>query len=137
MSFRSRQALPTLAIVLLTLGAQVATTAHWLLVRHERCEEHGVIIHADELHGPHADAPDHHALPTDAPGCRAAEKADHGHDHCDVALLLRERIDRPASDLTAHAPPSAHTALAQPATVADTRSPLPILAYAPKSSPPV
>lgn len=76
---------PLLALVVLLLGvANLASTAHFALVAHQRCAEHGELTHAHETHT--------HATQA---GVTAAENADDRHDHCGAASVLRERVTPP------------------------------------------
>ena len=117
------------ALVLL----QVAGLAHFLLVAHQVCPEHGELIHAHggeaSSHAPMPGATGHDVLV----GSEAAASAG-GHEHCSVFLHQRSRAlvgprQGPAEPQVCAALPSAPPAVDIPAAV-------PVLFLAPKSSPP-
>ena len=116
--------------------AQLSAFAHFALVRHATCPQHGELIHVD---GETATArPSPHLTP-DAGQDAAALHADdetHGHDHCAVAVTGREKALQPF----VHTQPLPSTYL----VVASPRGPPVVLAhvavallhFAPKNSPP-
>ncbi len=107
--------------------AQGISAFHLLLVPHATCE-HGELVEA----GPSASRPprsersDHDQI---APG--AAERGDH--DHCD-ALAVRHRVPDAAMPIGA-ATLLVVLPLAEPGAQAEVRA-IPLLALAPKASPP-
>ena len=112
---------------------QVAGLAHFLLVAHEVCPEHGELIHARRgeagSHDSMLGATGNDVLD----GSEAAASAG-GHEHCSVSLHQRSRaleVPRlgPAEPQVCAALPSVPSAVDVPAAVA-------VLFLAPKSSPP-
>jgi len=124
------------ALVSLLTLLQLGSAAHFLLVPHEFCPEHGELVHSHHSH--HS----HHlgslAAPSSASAVRqpAADSSDElEHDHCLVSLHQRARALSPPvqqSDLLA-------VRKVQPALpVLEVLPPaVPLLAVAPKNSPPV
>lgn len=120
-------------LVALTVVAQVAQAAHFVLVAHSVCAEHGELVH-------HAHDDDTHAVTQhedeDAPNALYAahvEDADQ-HDHCSTVSEQRQRIvpDRIES------PQVAESALPTPVVTEHVAVVvLDCLDVAPKSSPPV
>ncbi|MSP91885.1 MAG: hypothetical protein EXR79_08825 [Myxococcales bacterium] len=144
------------ASALVLLGTHGAAAAHWLIVQHESCAAHGQWVHDAEHHdaedrrdrpGPSAHAAAQGtaapAAPTAGdhfapmPAAFSSMPAAHAHDHCAVALLLRERLAPAAAAELAHLANGRAHAVAAFAPATSTRAPAPVLAYAPKSSPPV
>lgn len=81
-----------LAAVLIQLVGALGGYAHLALVEHERCPEHGELVHANEgqagAHQPAAPA----ELPADGSSrLGAADPGDDEHDACAVVASLRKR----------------------------------------------
>ena len=88
---RLRHARRLLALVVLALGlVHGALAAHFLLVDHERCPEHGDWMHV------HAGAPHH---PQSLGPLLAGPDADtpDDHDHCAAPTVLGQRLVEPAA----------------------------------------
>jgi hypothetical protein len=121
--------LPALLAVAL-VGAQGAALAHFAIVRHAYCPEHGELIHPDaERHAPAAS----HA--SKLPGLSASDEEGRGHEHEHCILRGHRReasLSAPAATalITAerHAPVLAAVAAAPAAS--------PLFRLAPKQSPP-
>lgn len=80
----------SLAFSTLLLVSHVARAGHLLLVAHERCAEHGELVHGDDEHG--GTSSDTTARVGDAEREEAApalgaERAPEGHDHCDALAI--------------------------------------------------
>jgi hypothetical protein len=80
-----------LSAVLLSLLLRASETAHFLLVQHSICQEHGELLHVDDA--------DHHAheagaAPDLVPTLRdaSAEHRGHEHDHCTWFSEHREAL---------------------------------------------
>jgi hypothetical protein len=128
----------TAALALLCLFAQVWSGVHAAAVPHERCAEHGEVVHAGEHgRGPEAfDAP----LADELPGAAAAvadgeprAAAEDEHDHCCV-VSTRRQADTVPEVAAASRPPVelTHGALSA-GVIADARA---LYRVAPKASPP-
>lgn len=113
------------ALALTLLGGQAISVAHFTLVRHATCLDHGLVTHADHAHSARSAA---------AGWAEGERDPDHGHDHCQILALRRDGAGAlsalPAP--SAGSPPSAaapSAAIHRPATDALWR-------VAPKQSPP-
>ena len=122
---KARYGLSLIAFV--ALASQVGSVAHLAFVRHVQCAEHGEMV---ELTG--ASTVDHQDA---APAVHQDGVQTHGHDHCAIATLRRNRIGTTLVRVPA-APPqrtdlgrTLERAIAPPPSIA-------ILALAPKNSPP-
>jgi hypothetical protein len=123
-------------VPLALLAGQASTIAHSMVVEHQRCREHGELIHRVLIPGESAagDAPAPRADPRRTRLTPAASAEGHGHDHC---LSITDRRDglrppeRPGAAIAAT--PSTPTAPAA-APVRLARGALILLA--PKTSPP-
>ena len=113
---------------------QIAGLAHFFLVAHEVCPEHGELVHARWREaGSHASVlvvTGHDALTSSQ-----AKASVDDHEHCSVFLHRRSRALEgprlgPAEPQVCAALPSAPAAVDVPAAV-------PVLFFAPKSSPPI
>ncbi|MEJ7733357.1 MAG: hypothetical protein WKG00_29695 [Polyangiaceae bacterium] len=137
---RRGRALPLCAAVaaVLCLWSQLAAIAHMALVAHVECAEHaGELVHVDGDGHPHGVAP----APTEDAALRGTGATASGHDqeHCGVAAHR--------SDQSVHAPSLAGVSLdVQPPSFAEAMpcakpsapaAPRPLLALAPKTSPPL
>jgi hypothetical protein len=125
-----------LALVLLSVGGQVAGVADLLLVRHAVCAEHGELIHvaaAQDAGSPR----DGVKVGAASAGYHEAEprEVNDGHDHCGVSALRRERITlaKARAELL-----GASITCIEAALVARMAAPasFDLLLLAPKSSPP-
>jgi hypothetical protein len=127
---RSGRALQVAALVLAALGvvSQLAGFAHLAYVRHVTCAEHGELIEAG---APAAVAP------PDAAETRmgaVASVAEHGHDHCAVALHRRQQARRTSVDeLVSRAPEPAAPPHLEPRSAVLS---IAVFLVAPKNSPP-
>lgn len=116
-------------LALALVGAHGISLAHFALVQHAYCPEHGELIHPDAA--PHAHASAH---PTKTPGLYASEEVEQGgHEHC-ALLGHRREVALPTNSsalLPAHEPPANVVAGGAWAPSSDARFRL-----APKQSPP-
>jgi hypothetical protein len=80
-----RRWLPAVLAVAL-VGGQGAVAAHFALVKHAYCGEHGELIHPDAAQ--HVSGPAHASK---TPGLYAAgeDELEHGHDHCVLSGVRR------------------------------------------------
>jgi hypothetical protein len=112
------------------VGAQGASLAHFALVKHAYCPEHGELIHPDaEYRAPSAERH------SSKPGLYAAEAAEreHGHDHCALAGHRRDSA-LPARTATSLIQADHRSAVAP--DLASVPPSLPRFRVAPKQSPP-
>ncbi len=130
-----------LLVAALCAVVQLAGAAHFLVVRHTVCPEHGELVHEGAGHASAAGrAPlaraDRQLATVDATG---GSEEDHAHDHC---ALLSQRVDSLAAArvsyvLTASSPaPAIEAPGFAPRELAPVRRST-LLLYAPKSSPPL
>ena len=126
----------TLGLAVLCLLAQLSGTVHLALVSHVTCAEHGELVEPGEAWSVSAALPDRGGDgPHLAQGLALAREAAHGHDHCLATALRRASAppERPASPEA----PAPGEALAVHAAAGRALAPaLPLLAVAPKASPP-
>jgi hypothetical protein len=121
--------------VVLCALAYLGSAAHFALVQHETCAEHGETVHAGEVHarGP-AEAETSFA---DSRIARTSQAVPVGHGaeaHCAHVFFRREAPPPPEGVvLTARAAPTSGAVLFADAVVAE---PVERLRLAPKSSPP-
>jgi hypothetical protein len=122
-----------LALALGCLTGQLSGLAHWLVVPHETCPEHGELVHGDaapaELERPSG-------ARAETPLLRAAKSpaGAHGHDHCIVSLLRHATAPASRPYVPAHVEPPRVAA-----RLAHEDAPLalvPLFLIAPKNSPP-
>jgi hypothetical protein len=120
------------ALATLALVGQLASFAHLVLVRHVTCAEHGELIEVG-----HERALAVATAHADSPGiATAATGQAHGHDHCLLAPMRRDRVALGAP----HALDCAHVdAFGTIGRVGARLIPPPIavILLAPKSSPPL
>lgn len=134
-----KYALPTL--IALALVAQFSQSAHYALVSHSVCSEHGELVHGrghlavDPRRGaPSGIAQDMQRDEEPSVAAGAHNDADDAHEHCPVMSHQRERAVLPPVDVVNIVPLPPDVA-----TILDVVAPLtadPLLT-APKSSPPV
>lgn len=73
------------ALALALLGGQAASVAHFALVGHTACLDHGLAMHGD------AGAGHSHGSPTATAGWTEGDgDVDHGHEHCTVVAVRRD-----------------------------------------------
>jgi hypothetical protein len=131
-TWESRGALGALAALLALL--QLAGLAHLALLPHELCPEHGELVHA------HAHAHAHRRGRAQAAGQNALSAADASlrgleDTHCSVFLLQRARAPGSAPTVSSLLQLATGPAVAWDCGPAP--RPVPILLFAPKSSPPI
>jgi hypothetical protein len=125
------RALAVLIAGLLSLSS-LGEIAHFLLVPHAICADHGELIEVSEVGGhaaPHADAP------SSAPQVAPASGEGSGHDHCELLASHQRQLALPAVAPGAVVPVATGVLIAL-AGGETSRQPLPALALAPKTSPP-
>lgn len=99
LSLRRSSSLRLLLTALCVLVAWGAQLAHYALVSHTLCAEHGRLVHASELshggshaHGPHAgEASKQHVLDQASERVDNGDAEEHEHDHC---ALISEHGDQ-------------------------------------------
>ena len=121
-------------VPLALLVGQVSTVAHSMAVAHDRCPEHGELVHRAARSPVPNDAGDAMAR-----GARTAVVAltvipGHGHEHCISFWGRRELAGPPPQPSVALAPPPARAARPIDAPALGWQSAL--LSFAPKTSPP-
>jgi hypothetical protein len=83
-------------LALALLSAQLGAAAHFAVVRHEVCAEHGELVHPDG--GVHAAAPRGASA---FPALTASEaRGGHGHDHCVVVGTRRQALAASRAEFT-------------------------------------
>lgn len=135
----ARGAAPLLALaaILVHLGGTVGGYLHFALVAHEKCPEHGELVHAQpggEGHGAHA-APRPDGRRTLDSVERSDRRSEESHDACELTAALRERVVEPGSSSSGRAdlPPSRRAPVAAAIDVDAGRADYRV---APKTSPP-
>jgi len=121
-------------VVLLSLLLRVSEFAHFLLVEHVVCRDHGELLHVDdaEQHASKA-ATDLDVVPTLREA--AAEHGGHEHDHCTWFSEHREALVADRSGVESPEPlPS--SSVATRACASSRLCAIPLLLLAPKGSPP-
>jgi hypothetical protein len=118
------------ALVVVALAAQLASFAHLVLVRHVTCAEHGEMIEVG-----HDDEAAATTTRTDVTGLAASSLDSHGHDHC---LLVPMRRDRAGIGLTRSFDSVHVDAYGTIGVRHESISPaIAVLRIAPKNSPPI
>lgn len=123
-------------VPLALLAGQVTTLAHSMAVAHDRCPEHGELVHRAARSPVAIDA-------ADGVAARAAQMAvvavtavaGHGHEHCISFWSRRELAGPPPRPSIALTPPPARAVRPFHAPSLGGRSAL--LSFAPKTSPPL
>ena len=119
----------TTAFAALAIAAQLFTLIHVALVRHERCAEHGEVVHRG-----HAEA-DSLALRAPVPVGNHVVESSHteqSHDHCGVATERRHQSYGQPAQSTAPGVPDV-----QPSPLALLADTVAVYRRAPKTSPPL
>ncbi len=132
---RKRSLFFGLIVPLALLAGQLSTLAHSMAVAHDRCPEHGELVHRVAGAAPVA-------ANVDAASARAASPAilavtsivGHGHEHCISFWGRREVVGAPPRPTAELAPPPAISTPSIDAPAHGERSVL--LSFAPKTSPP-
>jgi hypothetical protein len=130
-----------LGLALFAVGGQLAGVVHLALVPHTVCAEHGELVHAEQGASVHAGGADatsanaaHVATTAAYRAGHAAESADH-HEHCFVSALRRQSSAVAPAQASPQLAPLAGCQATTLLTAA-TAPAIPLLALAPKSSPP-
>ena len=114
-------------VACLCLAAQSFALAHLFLVVHDRCSEHGEVVHGDDHHD-HGDG----LARWDIGGAERSTRSG-DHDHCQTFAEPRDhRITPPVVSITL----AATTALTLPSELAAPVTTRPLYRLAPKVSPP-
>jgi hypothetical protein len=121
-------------VALLLVASSLGQIAHFLVVSHAICEEHGELVElgADAAHAPADHAPGEGEQTKGSSG--APEGADR-HDHCEVLANAERQLALPAAALVAVVPAASSTSLELVPASSECPS-RPLLALAPKTSPP-
>jgi hypothetical protein len=119
-------------VPLALLAGQLSALAHSMAVAHDRCPEHGELIHRAAGAPVPGAALAHGAQPA---VITVAAIAGHGHEHCISFWARRELAGPPPRPSIELAPPPALAACPFDAAGLDGRSAL--LSFAPKTSPPL
>jgi hypothetical protein len=115
------------------LAGQVTSFAHLVLVRHVTCAEHGELVEVGRVRA--TAKPTEHHRPTNAVSAESTDIA-HGHDHCVIAPMRRDRIaSRPPAALDSIHIDAYGTIGAIAAD--DIAPPIAVISLAPKNSPPL
>jgi hypothetical protein len=120
-------------LAVVALAGQVSSFAHLVLVRHVTCAEHGELVELGREHATASAAPTRQASATVA---AAAAESGHGHEHCLIAPMRRDRLaaSAPAALDSAHI--DAYGTIG--VLVADAvPPPIAVIFLAPKNSPPL
>ena len=135
-SSRSMVRIARSLLALLCIAGHVGAVAHYAIVRHEVCPEHGELVDAHGGPDDHRPATDAHGSSSDVPLIAASADGDaHGdHDHCALACERRDHALIGANVVVALAPP-ADVGPPLSVTLLSHRS-ISILQLAPKASPP-
>jgi hypothetical protein len=128
---RKRSLLFGWLVPLALLAGQLSGLAHSMAVAHDRCPEHGELIHR-AAGAPAPAAPAHGSQPA---ALALAAIAGHGHEHCISFWGRRELAGPPQRPRVELAPPPALAMRPIDAPGVDGRSAL--LSFAPKTSPPL
>ena len=123
-------------LALLLTASSLGQIAHFLLVPHAICAEHGELV---ELSAGSEHAGPHHAevaaADSDASPAVSSEEAT-SHDHCEILASQQRQLALPAANVVALLPAAASSTLALVESSAARHS-LPTLSVAPKTSPPL
>jgi hypothetical protein len=119
-----------LSALVFFLGAQLSSLAHWTLVQHVTCPEHGEWVHVD--------APDLSSVPVDVPAIRDLGpdifSAEHEHDHCLATATHRPLSTAVTGSYWTRSEDSCSNHFATREQQRESR--IPLYALAPKNSPP-
>ena len=118
-----------LALALVASGGQALSGLHFALVPHVTCAEHGELIESPSVSAQPIAPSDGHSITSAADQGRA-------HEHCAIALLRRQKA-QPSAGLEAPKHSSLALHLLRSGRRATPPAPIALLAFAPKSSPPV
>lgn len=119
------------ALVVVALAAQLGGVAHLVAVRHVTCAEHGELI---EVRSERAVLAGVTRAARDAVAAEAAGET-HGHDHCLLAAMRRNRTLAGGPVVSGCARVDAFGTIGRPIN-RDLTPPIALLRNAPKSSPP-
>jgi hypothetical protein len=120
------------ALLVAVVVGQLGQALHFAQTRHERCAEHGELVHVE---GQYAGGAERAAASRATLDGRPAAAAEHGHDHCSLATCDRQRAGvAPTGDLGIGAMAVAPSPSAMPGSLQPARVDLHLLA--PKASPP-
>jgi hypothetical protein len=122
-------------IPLALLVGQLSTLAHSMAVAHDRCPEHGELVHRAARPPAPNDAGDTMAHGAQAAVVALAVIAGHGHEHCISFWSRRELAGPPSQPSVALAPPPGRAVRPLDVPAPGWRSAL--LSLAPKTSPPL
>jgi hypothetical protein len=126
--------LATLVALLLT-ASSLGQAAHFLLVQHAICAEHGELLELAERSAHVAAAHEHEAGNKVQARVSSAEAA--GHDHCQILARSQKQPGLPPAPALTIVPAGATSASCSIASATRAVTTLPRLAVAPKTSPPL
>jgi hypothetical protein len=125
-----------LVTVAFTFASQSSSFAHFLLVEHAVCPEHGDWIHADELAAHTANSSEAAQHEGTSTGWTTLPLEDsHEHEHCAVSSERRHQLVVQANSAVLSPPPRFVQAAVGPPRTRVVR-PVPLFRLAPKNSPP-
>jgi hypothetical protein len=125
-------------IAISCLAAQLASAAHFVIIEHHACAEHGELVHEGEGEASHRSARSMVELGAKGPRVQAdlADDVLHGHEHCIGFSDRREHLAVPPQSVAnAQRPNGGAVATSSAATLDDPQA-IPLLRLAPKASPP-
>jgi uncharacterized Zn-binding protein involved in type VI secretion len=120
-------------LAVVALVGQLASFAHLVLVRHVTCAEHGELVEIGRDHS--TPAVRSHRLAVATVGDASATET-HGHEHCLLAPMRRDRLVAGAPVAFDVARLDAHRTIDPERDVAVFQS-VAVIVFAPKNSPPV
>jgi hypothetical protein len=120
-------------VALLCVAGQLATSTHLVLVRHEACPEHGELLHGEAAHAGHGSQAADTANTAAVSNAAQTAAEPHDHEHCSVPCERRALAVPAASSVRFIAGPAACAFTGEQRAL---RRGTPLLALAPKQSPP-
>jgi hypothetical protein len=124
-------------VLLLLVSGYLNAIAHFLVVEHERCDEHGQLVHG--VH--HEHDPSSKGVPAEAAdsrsllGIRGSESPEHEHEHCRVSVVSGTHVAPSETIAIIRNGVSAWSRRADDAPALESRTE-DVCAFAPKTSPP-
>jgi len=120
-------------IALLCVAGQLVSSTHLVLVRHEACPEHGDLLHGDATHSGHGGQAADAASTAAVSSAMQTAAEPHEHEHCSVPCERRALAVLPASSVGLVSGPPVDAFTGEQRAL---RRGTPLLALAPKQSPP-
>jgi hypothetical protein len=131
---KALRALATL-VALLLAASSLSQVAHFVLVQHAICAEHGELLELDERPA-HAAASHEHKAGSQLQARVSSTEAS-GHDHCQILARSQKQPGLPPAPAPSIAPAAASSTSCSIASTSGVVTTLPRLAVAPKTSPPL